>query len=98
MANGLFDLRGKVTLVTGGNGGIGLGFARGIAKQGGDIVIWARSAEKNEAARAELASFGVRVATRQVDVTSEQAVAAGFEALIATADATVIAPRTDGQR
>jgi NAD(P)-dependent dehydrogenase (short-subunit alcohol dehydrogenase family) len=83
LANGLFDLRGKVTLVTGGNGGIGLGFARGIAKQGGDIVIWARSAEKNEAARAELASFGVRVATRQVDVTSEQAVAAGFEALMA---------------
>ncbi|MBV8805252.1 MAG: SDR family NAD(P)-dependent oxidoreductase, partial [Sinobacteraceae bacterium] len=50
MAKGLFDLSGKVALVTGGNSGIGLGFARGIAKQGGSVVIWARNAEKNAAA------------------------------------------------
>src|SRR5580704_16824657 len=67
MAKGLFDLQGKVTVVTGGNSGIGLGFARGIAKQGGDLAIWARSKEKNAAARQELESFGVRVTTRQVD-------------------------------
>jgi NAD(P)-dependent dehydrogenase (short-subunit alcohol dehydrogenase family) len=83
MAKGLFDLSGKVTLVTGGNGGIGLGFARGVARQGGDVVIWARSAEKNAAAKAELEAFGVRVATRQVDVVSEQEVAAGYDALMA---------------
>lgn len=82
MAKGLFDLSGKVTLVTGGNGGIGLGFARGVAKQGGDVVIWARSAEKNAAAKAELESFGVRVSARQVDVTSEAEVAKGFDALM----------------
>jgi NAD(P)-dependent dehydrogenase (short-subunit alcohol dehydrogenase family) len=70
-------------LVTGGNGGIGLGFARGVARQGGDVVIWARSAEKNAAAKAELEAFGVRVATRQVDVVSEQEVAAGYDALMA---------------
>ena len=39
MAAGLFDCTGKVTLVTGGNGGIGLGFARGVARMGGDIAI-----------------------------------------------------------
>ncbi len=74
MAKGLFDLTGKVAVVTGGNSGLGLGFARGIARQGGDLMLWARSAEKNAAARAELERFGVRVETRQVDVASEEAV------------------------
>src|SRR4051794_13975123 len=83
MAKGLFDLTGKVALITGGNGGIGLGFARGIAKQGGSVAIWARSAAKNEAARAELETFGVRVETYQVDVTAEQAVIDGFETVLA---------------
>ena len=83
MAKSLFDLKGKVTVVTGGNSGIGLGFARGIAKQGGDLAIWARSKERNAAAQKELESFGVRVTTRQVDVTSEQEVATAFDALIA---------------
>ena len=54
MAKGLFDCTGKVTLVTGGNGGIGLGFAMGCAKQGGDVAIWARNAEKNAAAKEAL--------------------------------------------
>jgi NAD(P)-dependent dehydrogenase (short-subunit alcohol dehydrogenase family) len=83
MGRGLFDLSGKVTLVTGGNSGIGLGFARGIAKQGGDIEIWARSPEKNAAAKAELESHGVRVTTRQIDVASREAIVAGYEQLIA---------------
>jgi NAD(P)-dependent dehydrogenase (short-subunit alcohol dehydrogenase family) len=82
VANNLFDLKGKVTVVTGGNSGIGLGFARGIAKQGGDLAIWARSLERNAAAKKELESHGVRVITRQVDVASESAVAEAFEALI----------------
>src|SRR5271154_4401117 len=83
MAKSIFDLKGKATVVTGGNRGIGRGFARGIAKQGGDLAIWARSKEKNAAAQKELGSFGVRVMTRQVDVSSEQEVAAAFDALIA---------------
>jgi NAD(P)-dependent dehydrogenase (short-subunit alcohol dehydrogenase family) len=82
MARGLFDLTGKVTLVTGGNSGLGLGFARGVAKQGGTVVIWARNAEKNAAAKKELESYGVRVGTRQVDVSSEEQVIAGYEALM----------------
>jgi len=72
MAKGLFDLRGKVTVITGGNGGVGLGFARGIAKQGGDISIWARSAEKMQKAKTELEGYGVRVTTQVVDVACEQ--------------------------
>ena len=47
-------LSGKVTLVTGGNGGIGLGFAMGVARMGGDVAIWARNAEKNASAKAQL--------------------------------------------
>ncbi len=43
IAKGLFDLSGKVTVVTGGNSGLGLAFARGIAKQGGNLAIWARN-------------------------------------------------------
>ena len=82
MAKGLFDLSGKVTLVTGGNSGIGLGFARGIAKQGGSVVIWGRNEQKNAAAKKELESFGVRVGAQQVDVSSEEKVIAGYEALM----------------
>jgi len=82
MSKGLFDLTGKVTLVTGGNSGIGFGFARGVAKQGGAVEIWGRSAEKNAAAKAELEAFGGRVVTRQVDVSKEDQIIAGYEALI----------------
>ncbi len=84
MATGLFDCTGKVTLVTGGNGGIGLGFARGVAKMGGDVVIWARNAEKSAAAKAELLECGARrVEAYEVDVASEAAIIAGYEQLIA---------------
>jgi NAD(P)-dependent dehydrogenase (short-subunit alcohol dehydrogenase family) len=83
MTKGLFDLSGKVALVTGGNSGLGLGFARGIAKQGGDVEIWWRSPEKNARAVEELRSHGVRASARSVDVSSQAAVAAGFEALLA---------------
>ena len=50
---GLFDLTGQVGLVTGGNGGIGLGMAEGLARQGADVVIWGRNADKNAEAKAE---------------------------------------------
>lgn len=82
MSKGLFDLSGKVALVTGGNSGIGLGFARGIAKQGGDVVIWGRSEERNAAAVAELTALGARSSARSVDVSAQEDVIAGFEALI----------------
>jgi NAD(P)-dependent dehydrogenase (short-subunit alcohol dehydrogenase family) len=83
MAKGLFDLTGKVAVVTGGNGGLGLGFARGVARQGGDVAIWARSEEKNAQAKAELEAFGVRVTTHRIDVSDEAAVIAGYDAVLA---------------
>jgi NAD(P)-dependent dehydrogenase (short-subunit alcohol dehydrogenase family) len=84
MAKGLFDLTGKVALVTGGNGGIGLGFARGIAKQGGSLAIWARNAEKNAAAKQDLLDAGAaRVETYVVDVSSEDAILAGYDTFMA---------------
>src|SRR5690606_21876180 len=83
MAKGLFDCTGKVTMVTGGNGGIGLGFAMGVAKVGGDIAIWARNEEKTAAAKGQLLGAGAgRVDTYVVDVSPEEALVAGYAQLL----------------
>jgi len=73
-----FDLSGKTALVTGGNSGLGLGFATGVAKAGADVVIWGRRAERNEAAAEELRTHGVRVLGQAVDVADEQQVTAAL--------------------
>src|ERR1700757_3822495 len=74
-----WDMTGKVVVITGGNAGIGLGFARGIAQAGGDVVIWGRRREKNEAAAAALgAEFGTRVWSQEVDVSDEARVIAAM--------------------
>jgi 2-deoxy-D-gluconate 3-dehydrogenase len=67
----LFDLKGRVALVTGGNGGIGLGMARGLAAAGAAVAVAGRNTAKSEAAAAELAKLGVMTAVIEVDVTSE---------------------------
>ena len=54
----MFDLKGKVAIVTGGNGGIGLGMARGLAKAGASVVVAARNKEKSNAAARELQALG----------------------------------------
>jgi 2-deoxy-D-gluconate 3-dehydrogenase len=74
---GLFDLAGKVAVVTGGNGGIGYGMAEGMARAGADIVIAGRNVAKSEAAAAKLAAAtGRRVEVVAVDVADEASVAA----------------------
>ena len=67
----LFDLTGRVALVTGGNGGIGLGMARGLAQAGAAIAIAGRNQAKSETAAAELAKLGIKTAVLIADVTDE---------------------------
>lgn len=78
MSNELFDLSGKVALITGGNSGIGLGFAEGIVKHGGNICIWGRNGEKNRAVVEQLQVFGGKVHAVQCDVADEKAVEQSF--------------------
>jgi 2-deoxy-D-gluconate 3-dehydrogenase len=63
-----FDLKGKVALVTGGNGGIGLGIAKGLAQAGADVVIAGRNEAKNATALAELKALGGRAIALVADV------------------------------
>jgi NAD(P)-dependent dehydrogenase (short-subunit alcohol dehydrogenase family) len=78
MAKNLFDLTGKVALITGGNGGIGLGFAEGVAKQGADVCIWGRNAQKNSEVLAQLTEFGTKVHAVCCDVAVEASVEESF--------------------
>ena len=70
----MFDLTGKVAIVTGGNGGIGLGMARGLTVAGARVVVAARNQEKSRAAVAELEKAGGRALAIAVDVTDEASV------------------------
>lgn len=74
----LFDLTGTVAVVTGGNSGIGLGFARGLAAHGAAVSIWGTNAAKNDAARSELESSGARVLSLVCDVGDQAAVERAF--------------------
>ena len=76
MKEGLFDLTGKAAIVTGGNGGIGLGMARGLAAAGAAVAIVGRNAAKSMAAAAELTQAGARAISVVADVTDKEAVAA----------------------
>jgi 2-deoxy-D-gluconate 3-dehydrogenase len=68
----LFDLGGRVAVVTGGNGGIGLGMARGLAGAGAAVVVAARNPEKSAVAVAELEALGVKSAFVALDVAKPE--------------------------
>jgi len=74
MKKGIFDLSEKVALITGGNGGIGLGMAEGLAECGASIAIWGRNKEKNEESKNMLSKYSIEVKTYEVDVSQEKEV------------------------
>ena len=66
-----FDLSKRVALVTGGNGGIGLGMAKGLAEAGATVVIAGRNKTKAAAALAELKATGAQAEFVELDVLQE---------------------------
>ena len=79
---GVFDLSDKVALVTGGNNGIGLGMAEGLAGAGASVVIWGRNEDRNRTALERLVDLGAQASAMRVDVGDEDEVVAAFAATI----------------
>jgi 2-deoxy-D-gluconate 3-dehydrogenase len=77
--NKMFDLTGRVALVTGGNGGIGLGMATGLAKAGATVMVAGRNGAKNDAAVAGLRALGAKAESIAVDVTDPASITAMVE-------------------
>jgi gluconate 5-dehydrogenase len=70
----LFDLSGRIAIVTGSSKGIGFAIATGLAEAGAEVVINARNADELEAARAKLAAAGHKVHAMAFDVTDQAAI------------------------
>jgi 2-deoxy-D-gluconate 3-dehydrogenase len=79
MATSLFDLSGRVAIVTGGNGGIGLGMAGGLAEAGAALAVVGRNEAKSAAAVTGLKQRGAKAISVAADVTDKSAVAAMVE-------------------
>lgn len=73
----------RVVLVTGGNGGIGLGIAEGCAAEGASVVIWGTNQTKLDAAAEQLGSTASRVLAQRVDVSDEEQVVTAFAEAVA---------------
>src|SRR6201985_1241334 len=80
----IFDLSGRVAVITGGNGGIGLGIAQALALSGCNVSIWARNADKNKAAAATMAKGQGKADTLNCEVSEPSPVK---DAMKATLDA-----------
>ncbi len=84
MINNLFDLTGRVALITGGNGGIGLGMAEGLASQGCEVAIWGTNEDKNAAALEALQQYGPKVSALRCNVADQSEVEACFKRTLET--------------
>ena len=78
MTHSVFDLTGKVALVTGGNSGIGLGMADALAAAGADVCVWGTNEQKNAAAGEQLKRHGRKVLVSRCDVGDEDQVEKAF--------------------
>ena len=78
VAMSMFDLSGRVAVVTGGNRGIGLGMARGLAKAGASVAIWSRNETRNATAVEELSALGADAAAFACDVADRESVEAAM--------------------
>jgi NAD(P)-dependent dehydrogenase (short-subunit alcohol dehydrogenase family) len=78
-------LAGRTVLVTGGNGGIGLGMAAGCARAGASVVVWGRDGTKNDRAVEELGALGATASAFVCDVDDPDAVTATFAESVAAA-------------
>jgi NAD(P)-dependent dehydrogenase (short-subunit alcohol dehydrogenase family) len=76
-------LRGRTVVVTGGNRGIGLGIARGVARAGAAVAVWARDERTSARAVAELESTGARALAVECDVGDERQVVEAFKHTVA---------------
>ena len=77
-----FDLTGKIAIITGGNGGIGLGMARGLARAGASIVIAGRNKDKSKEAVRDVEALGAEALAISVNVTDTSSVAAMVQATL----------------
>lgn len=79
----LFSLEGKVALVTGASSGLGVAFARGLARAGATVVVTARRQEQLDATAEMLRSFGGKASTYAADITDDAQFEAVFERVVA---------------
>src|SRR6202012_2328522 len=80
----IFDLSGRTAVITGGNGGIGLGIAQALVSAGCNVSIWGRNPEKNKAADATMAAGPGKVDIRACDVTNPASVQDAMKATLDT--------------
>src|SRR3954451_22752975 len=78
----IFDLSGRSAVITGGNGGIGLGIAQALATAGCNVSIWGRNADKNKSAAATMADAAGEIDARICDVTDVASVKAAMAATL----------------